>query len=397
LRTTKPGKTPFDDSSLKAQAVQQEEAAGVMVPEGSASSASFESAEEINSAQISLSKRLLNWRTLVPLAIVLGFLIYTAQKLHINPGETWAAMRSANLALFLAAFITYYLSFPIRTLRWRLLLENVGYSRKGATPLPRFGSLLEILFTSWFANAVVPAKLGDVYRAYLLRQESGVSATRTFGTVLAERLLDLSVLLVLFLSAVLVSLHENLPSFLRAGLYVALAIVILGVLALLLLHFFREQLRRFVPQRFQGYYDQLQVGTLGSFKRLHLLLPLSVIIWFCETGRFFFIALALNLLPGSLLHIGAVSMFLALGEALLSAVPFTSGGIGLVESGMFAMLALFTSARNLAAASILLDRAISLFSILLIGLIVFLIGSGRRAVRKQTRRQKLDSPHEPEL
>jgi uncharacterized protein (TIRG00374 family) len=143
-----------------------------------------------------------------------------------------------------------------------------------------------------------------------------------------------------------------------------------------------------VPPRFQGYYDQLQVGTLGSFKRLHLLLPLTVIIWFCETGRFFFIALSLNLLPGSLLHIGAVSMLLALGEALLSAVPFTSGGIGPVESGMFIMLALFTSARNLAAASILLDRTISLFSVLLIGLIVFLIGSGRRATRKRDAIQK---------
>lgn len=367
------------------------------MPEGTALPAPAPSSEEISSTQLSLGKRLLNWRTLIPLVIVLGFLIYTAQKLHINPGETWAAMRSANPVLFLSAFAVYYLSFPIRTLRWRLLLENVGYSRKGATPLPPFHVLFEILFTSWFANAVVPAKLGDIYRAYLLRQEADVSATRTFGTVLAERLLDLSVLLLLFLAAALVSLHENLPSFLRTGLYVTLALVVLGMLALLLLRLFREQLRRFVPRRFQDYYDQFQIGTLGSFKRLHLLLPLTVIIWFCETGRFFFIALALSLLPGSLFHIGAISMFMALGEALLSAVPLTSGGIGLVESGMFAMLALFTSARNLAAAGILLDRTISLFSILVFGLIVFLIGSGRRAARKQTQRQKLDSPHTPEL
>jgi len=55
---------------------------------------------------------------------------------------------------------------------------------------------------------------------------------------------------------------------------------------------------------------------------------------------------------------------------------------------MFIMLALFTSARNLAAASILLDRTISLFSVLLIGLIVFLIGSGRRATRKRDAIQK---------
>ncbi|HEX4716065.1 MAG TPA: lysylphosphatidylglycerol synthase transmembrane domain-containing protein [Ktedonobacteraceae bacterium] len=394
MRRQHPRKTPFNDSSLTAEVRQKSTEERSVALEGNALQTSSESDAEINSAQLSLGKRLLNWRTLVPLAIVLGFLVYTAQKLHINPGQTWAAIRSANLAFFCAAFLIYYLSFPIRTLRWHLLLENVGYTSKSATPLPPFGILLEILFTSWFANAVVPAKLGDVYRAYLLRQEAGVSATRTFGTVLAERLLDLSVLLLLFLTAIIVSLHENLPTFLRAGLYLTLAIVVLGTIALFLLRLYRAHIRRFVPSRFQGYYDQLQVGTLGSFKRLPLLLPLTVIIWLCEAGRFFFIALALNLIPGSLLHIGAAAMFIALGEALLTIVPFTSGGIGLVESGMIGMLALFTPARNQAAAGVLLDRAISLLSVLVIGLIVFLIGSARRAARNK---QKLDSFPGPEL
>lgn len=382
MRIQHPGDTPFDDSSLAAETNQQEAAQSNGVPEESALPATGENGAEISGAQLSIRKRLLNWRTLLPLVIVLGFLAYTAQKLQINPGQTWAAMRSASMGLFLAAFLIYYLSLPIRTLRWRLLLNNVGYSRESNPPLPRFSILLEIFFTSWFANVVVPAKLGDVYRAYLLRQESGVSATRTFGTVLAERLLDLSVLLLLFLLAIIISLRENLPTFLRTGLYVTLALVLVGVAALFLLRIFRAQIRRFVPARFQGHYDHLQEGTLGSFKRLHLLLPLTVAIWLCEAGRFFFIALSLHLIAGDLLHIGASAMFIALGEALLTIVPFTSGGIGLVEGGMLAMLALFTPARNLAAASVLLDRAISLLSILIFGLIVFLIGSARRAARK---------------
>ena len=384
MRLQHPGDTPSDDPTLATEASQHEAVQNSEVPEEAALPASGEeNGPEMSSAHLSLRKRLLNWRTLVPLVIVLGFLIYTAQKLQINPGQTWAAMRSASLAFFLAAVLAYYLSLPIRTLRWRLLLQNVGYSRMSRPPLPHFGILLEIFYTSWFANVVVPAKLGDVYRAYLLRQESGVSATRTFGTVLAERLLDLSVLLLLFLSAIIVSLHENLPVFLRTGLYVTLALVLAGILALFLLRVFRAQIRRFVPIRFQGYYDHLQEGTLGSFKRLYWLLPLTVLVWFCEAGRFFFIALSLNLITGGLLHIGAAAMFIALGEALLTIVPFTSGGIGLVEGGMLAMLALFTPARNLAAAGVLLDRTISLLSVLAFGLIVFLLGSARRAARSK--------------
>jgi len=363
-----PGNTPFDESTLTSG-----------TPEDTPAQSK---AEAISRAQLSLRARLLHWRTLVPLVIVLGFLVYTAQKLQINPGQTWAAVRSASLILFLAAFLIYYLSLPIRTLRWRLLLQNVGYSRKSSPPLPHAGILFEIFFISWFANVVVPAKLGDVYRAYLLGQEAGVSAVRTFGTVLAERLLDLIVLLVLFLTAILVSLHENLPAFLRTGLYVTLALVLLGILGLFLLRLLRTQIRRFVPTRLQDAYDHLQEGTLGSFQRLHLLLPLTVLIWCCEAARFFFIALSLQLIAGTLLQVGAAAMFIALGEALLTIVPFTSGGIGLVEGGMLAMLALFTPARNLAAAGVLLDRTISLLSILLIGLLVFLVGSARRAARK---------------
>lgn len=368
------GNTPFDEPPLSTEAPAPEE-------EHAAAPTTGEHGAALSREQLSLRKRLLRWRTVIPLVIVLGFLLYTAQKLQINPQQTWTAVGSASLPLFLAAFLIYYLSLPIRTLRWRLLLHNVGYSRKSSPPLPHFGILFEIFFISWFANVVVPAKLGDAYRAYLLGQESGVSAMRTFGTVLAERLLDLSVLLLLFLSALMISLRENLPDAVRTGLYVTLALVLVGILALFLLRVFRTQIRRVVPTRWQGSYDHLQEGTLGSFKRLHLLLPLTVVIWCCEAGRFFCVALSLRLIAGNLLHIGASAMFIALGEALLTIVPLTSGGIGLVESGMLAMLALFTPARNLAAASVLLDRAISLLSILVIGLLVFLAGSARRAAR----------------
>ena len=39
--------------------------------------------------------------------------------------------------------------------------------------------LTEILYLSWFANCVVPAKLGDIYRSYLARNCLGVSMSKT--------------------------------------------------------------------------------------------------------------------------------------------------------------------------------------------------------------------------
>ncbi len=334
---------------------------------------------EITQGQLSISKRLLNWRTIVPLIIAIIALVIFAQKININPKLTLAAMRNAKIYFVLAAFIIYYLSFPIRTFRWRMLLENVGYTEENGIHLPKFWKLLEIIYVSWFANVIVPAKLGDLYRAYLLRREAGLPASRTYGTVLAERLLDLIVLLLLFIPSVIISLHENLPPQLVLGLKLTMMLVVVGILGLFMLRMFPTQIGMVVPKRFRGYYNQFQEGTLGSFRRIPTLTGLTVGVWACEALRFFFIALALNLISGSFIHVMSASLFIALGEALLTAVPFTGGGIGLVEGGMLAMISLFTPNTSLALAAIVIDRAISLFSVLVIGFFVFMITIGRQA------------------
>lgn len=334
---------------------------------------------EITEDQLSISKRLLNWRTIVPLVIAIIALVIFAQKININPKLTWIAMRNAKVYFVLIATIIYYFSFPIRTFRWRMLLENIGYTKENGIQLPKFWKLLEIIYVSWFANVIVPAKLGDLYRAYLLRREAGLPASRTFGTVLAERLLDLIVLLLLFIPSVIISLHENLPPQLALGLKITLVLVVVGIIGLFMLRMFPTQIGQVVPKRFRGYYYQFQEGTLGSFRRIPSLTGLTVGVWACEALRFFFIALALNLIPGNLTHVLSASLFIALGEALLTVIPFTGGGIGIVEGGMLAMISLFTPNTSLALAAIVIDRAISLFSILVIGFFVFMFTISRQA------------------
>ena len=349
-------------------------------------------APEITREQLSLGKRLLNWRTIIPLVIVIALLIFFAQKANIDLHKTWTAIRSANILFFLAAFLVYYLSFTIRALRWRILLQNVGFTQANGIHLPKFWKIVEIIYISFFANAIVPAKLGDLYRAYLLRQEIGVSTTRSFATVLAERLLDLTMLLLLFIPAIIISLRENLPPQLRVGLELVLAVVVAGIASLFVLRLARERIARLVPLRFRDQYYHFQEGTLGSFQRLPTLAGLTAGVWICEALRFFFIALSLNLISGDFVHILAAAIFIGLGEALLSAIPATGGGVGVVEGGMIAMIALFyqgPNAVNLAAAAILLDRTISLFSIQIIGFFVFIIAFGRKATQRRTRFDKI--------
>ena len=73
----------------------------------------------------------------------------------------------------------------------------------------------------------MPAKLGDVYRAYLLKINSPVSLSRTFGTVFIERVLDLFAIVMLGLAAGFVAFRSGLP----ADVQIVFAIGVVFVLA----------------------------------------------------------------------------------------------------------------------------------------------------------------------
>src|ERR1700690_4531921 len=122
-----------------------------------------ESSGEVSPDSISLLRRLRSPRTIISLAVPLVLLALLARSL---PGfqldQLPGRILAANPWLLLAAFLIYYVGFPIRGYRWSLLLKSAGtrLSTRDST---------EIVFISWMVNCLVPAKLGDVYRAYLLR------------------------------------------------------------------------------------------------------------------------------------------------------------------------------------------------------------------------------------
>ena len=143
---------------------------------------------------MSLGRRLRQPRTIlsivVPLAIIAFFLYLNRERLAQVP----KLILQANPALVLLAFVVFYLGFPLRGYRWKRLLRETGF-------IIGLRDSTEILYLSWLVNCVVPAKLGDVYRAYLLKMNSTASLSRTFGTVFIERILDIFAIAILGLAA----------------------------------------------------------------------------------------------------------------------------------------------------------------------------------------------------
>ena len=128
---------------------------------------------------------------------------------------------------------------------------------------------------------------------------------------------------------------------------------------------FGSVVERRLPMRIKRAFTLFREGTLGSFDRLPILVSLSIGIWLLEAGRLLLVSHSLGFSIG----LGLI-LFVALANALLVAIPFTPGGLGLVEPGIAGLLTIAV-ARNDAWSIALVDRTISFVSVIVIGLLVF--------------------------
>ncbi len=337
-----------------------------------------------------LAKRFLNVRTLLSFAIGLAILAFVLSRVDVNVAEIRAKIVQTSLPLFAAALVLYYLTFLVRALRWQQLLANVGYANDEADAngdgyrivdgrsirLPSVFGLAEIVLLSWFANCIVPAKLGDAYRAYLLKSTAGVSFSKSFGTILAERIIDMLLLFSLLAASVLVAFSGALPAAILSIMQAGLVLVVLVIAGLMVMRNFSGLIRRFVPRRFRSHYGAFEHGTLGSFRAMPLVLTYSVIGWAIEAGRLYLVCMSLGLVGLS----PAIILFVALASALLTTLPITPAGLGFVESAIVGILLLAASwglapgiDENVAASVAILDRVISYWSLIVTGIVLYVI------------------------
>ena len=332
-------------------------------------SAAAPAEREVTTEQLSLARRLRQPRTivsiLVPLAIIAVFVAMNREQLARVP----ELILHASPWLVFLAFAIYYLGFPLRGYRWALLLRGTGFScpTKDAT---------EIIFLSWLVNCVVPAKLGDVYRAYLLKINSDASLSRTFGTVFIERVLDLFAIAIVGLAAGVWSFRSGLPPEIQAVAAIGVGVVVALAAGLLFLRNAGHAVLAALPlprrERILELYDRFEQGVFGAigWRALPRLLVITGLVWATESLRLWLVVGALGF-PGVTLGLSG-AVFVALIGSLLTAVPLSPAGLGIVEAGMVGVLTVAYDVPLAEATAIaLLDRVISVFSIIVLGSIAY--------------------------
>lgn len=329
-----------------------------------------------DAAPPALEKKFFNIRTYVSFAVAFAILYFVFQKMDLNVGEIVANIRRANPWLYLLALVVYYSTFLVRSLRWRVLLENAGLDEKSGHALPSVLGTAEVIFLSWFANCIMPAKLGDAYRAYLLKRTAQVSFSKTFGTILAERIVDL--LLTFFLLGVtgLVAFRGTLPAEIVMGAQGSLLLVAVTISGIFAMKNMGSVIRRFIPARLHVQYGRFEEGTLHSFRQMPLVLGYSIVAWLIESARLYLVVAALGLTGISL----PIVLLTAIAASILTSIPGTPAGLGVVEGTIITVLVLAGRlglapgmTEGLAASIAILDRTISYWSLVLFGLVAYLL------------------------
>jgi uncharacterized protein (TIRG00374 family) len=332
--------------------------------------------EAANRAPLSLGKRLRQPRTILSILIPLILVVLVFRlTLNVDVNELIQGVTVANKWLLLAAFLVFYAGFPIRGLRWSMLLRGVGYH------VPVRDSTV-ILFLSWLVNCLVPAKLGDVYRAYLLKLNCPpVSITKTLGTVVIERILDILGIAILGLAAGFWSFRNGFPPEIQFVVGLGIGVIVVLAAGLLLVRNFGRRILEHLPlpARVLETYDKFEQGVFGALgvRSIPPLLALTGMIWATEGFRLWFVVLALGF-PDVQLGISG-AFFVAFIGSLLTAVPLSPAGLGAVELGVVGVLTLAYGVPPQEAATIVIvDRMISVFSVVVIGSMVYIFSGKRR-------------------
>jgi glycosyltransferase 2 family protein len=305
------------------------------------------------------------WHTLLigALTVLLVWLFMRS----IDPRETWAALRQARLGLIAAAIVVTIQTYLIRAWRWQVLLRPIGRAR--------FRTAFRTTVIGFTASFLLPARVGEVLRPYLLARHDQLNAASAFATIVVERLLDMVTVLLMFGLAILLLGTAVGAEIRAAGLAAGLGSVVRTAVLIVLaghperLAQFVERMARWLPARLAtvlvGFSRTFVhgLGVLRSPRYLLLAFAWSIPLWLSIGLGVWLTTLAFGL---TLPFVGALFVVGYLAVGVLAPTPGGAGGFHYMYK--LAMTGTFGAPDSAAIVAAIVLHAVSFVPITAIGL-----------------------------
>ncbi|MBI3978165.1 MAG: flippase-like domain-containing protein [Chloroflexi bacterium] len=300
-------------------------------------------------------------------AISAAFLALFLYRLDL--GGMVAAIGSANYVYLLPAVGAYFVGVGFRTLRWRFLLQPVR-----TVPSHRLFSTIAV---GYMANNILPARIGELVRAYVLGRREGISTSAVLATIVVERMFDgLALLALMGAVALTMPVDPALTDVIRIGgaFFVGFLVLFLAVarwpaVALRLsttpLVLLPPALQARVRARFiaplRAFLDGL--SALRRPRALAAVAATSVLAWLAEAVMYYLVTFSFAIgKPFSVLII--MTAVANLGTTL----PSGPGGLGTFDALAKWTLTLFGADPDAAGAYTIVLHAVLWLPITLVGL-----------------------------
>lgn len=293
----------------------------------------------------------------------------------IKPREVLDHARRADPFYLLLAVVLATATFPLRTIRWRIILRDVDGHRFPWLPLWHATAI------GFMANNLLPARAGEVARAYVATRQLPVRFTTALASVGVERVFDGLVMLGLMAVAIAAPSFpaQTLVGGRSLSTLATSAAALFGavlLLALLVVHrpapwlaLFGRVARRLLPpapaERVVHWADGIVAGlaVLKNPVRFAGVVLWSLVLWLTNAAAFAacFRAFGLHVpLEGALLLQGVIGFGVA--------VPSTPGFVGVFEAATLLTLTVYGVDSSLAVSYALTYHLTTFIPITLLGL-----------------------------
>ena len=292
--------------------------------------------------------------------------------------ELGRVLEQAHLGFIAAGVLSVLLTYVVRAWRWRVLLAPIVSGKHSVS----FRNSFRITVMGFTATNLLPGRLGEILRPYLIAKVEPVSTAAALATILIERLLDLGAIMTLF-GVFLITTTADVGTEVKwvgavasGTAVVSLGLLIFGAGHPAVLRRWSDAVTTRLPAKIAGVAGQFAhtlVDGLLVMRQPRAVIEaaaLSVLLWLSIALSIWYSGLALDLtfaFPDTFL----IVMYLVVGVA----VPVPSGVGSYHFMYQLAATSMFHVNRDVAAAAAILTHAISFLPISVLG-VVYLAQDG---------------------
>jgi len=289
------------------------------------------------------------------LLVILGIAIFVALSIYADLSDViivFSNFQWIYIPLFLSLTL---INISIRFFKWHYYVRQLKIDINTKDSL--------IIFLSGLTMVITPAKLGEVFKSYLLNKLNDTSMSRSVPIVFAERATDMIGLIILAAIGFSVFAYgKEVLLFVMAFILFSILVIQSKKICLRLIDFI-SRIRFF--SRFADNLHTLYESayTLFGLKNVLIAVLISVISWFFECLALFFVLKGFGV-DASLL----VSTFVFSFSTIAGALSMIPGGLGVAEGSITGLLVIDGISKAIAVGATLIIRFCTLWFGVLVGM-----------------------------